>query len=69
MLPLVVRTHRAAHRDDRVDAVEPGQRLTLVELDAKDRGAALEEDVLVDPWRLAGDVLENEDARAGNRAA
>jgi hypothetical protein len=69
VLPLVAHAHRAAHRDDRVDAVEPGQRVTLVELDATDRGAALEEDVLVDPRRLAGDVLENEDSRPGHRAA
>ena len=69
MLPLVGRAHRAAHRDDRVDAVEPGQRVTLVEFDAKDRGAALEEDILVDPWRLAGDVLKNEDSWPGHRAA
>ena len=65
MLGLVVDAHRAAHGDDRVEAVEPGQRLALVELDAVQVGAPGHHDVLEGAGRLAGDVLEHEDPHAG----
>ena len=67
MLVLVVDAHRPAHRDDRVDAGEARrQRLSLVELDAMQRGAALAQHVLEDAGRLARDVLEDEDVHAGS---
>ena len=59
-LLLVVDAHRAAHRNDRVEFAPVGERLAFVELDAVDPGAALDQDVLVDAGRLAGDVLEDE---------
>ena len=44
-----------------------GQRLALVELDAVQVGAAGHHDVLEGAGRLAGDVLEHEDAHAAQR--
>ena len=40
------------------------ERLALVELDAVDRGPALDEHVLVDARRLARDVLQHENVHA-----
>ena len=62
---LVVDAHRAAHRDDRLELAPVGQRVAVVELDAVDVGAALEQHVLVVAGRLAGDVLEHERSHAG----
>ncbi len=66
MLVLVVDAHRPTHRDDRVDPVEARrQDLSLVELDAMQRGAALFEHVFEDAGWLARDVLEDEDVHDG----
>ena len=57
---LVVDAHGPAHRNDRVEFAPVGEWLAFVELDPVDPGAALDQDVLIDAGRLAGDVLEDE---------
>ena len=61
-LRVVVRGHRPAHGHDGVELAPVGKRLALVELDAVQLDAALAQDVLEDAGRLAGDVLQDQDA-------
>src|SRR5436309_1645528 len=60
MIFLIVHAHRSAHGDDRIEPVPIGKGLAFIELDTMDRRSALTKNVLVDPRRLAGDVLEDE---------
>ena len=67
MICLIVHAHGSAHRDDHIEAVPIGKGLTFVELDAMDRRSPLAKNVLVDPRRLAGDVLEDERSHLRSR--
>src|SRR5947209_1146039 len=71
---ILIRTHRAAHRDQPVEAVEPRNRLSLIDLDAHELTAPRQQLVLVGARRLTRDVLEHEQlqlalASSGTRLA
>ena len=57
--------HRPAHDPERVVVVEVRDRLSLVELDRGPLDAVLAQEFPEHPGVLDGDVLEDEDSRAG----
>ena len=63
VLVLLVGAHGAAHHDDRRKLPPVGQRIALVELDPEELEPARAQLVLERGRRLAGDVLQDEEAR------
>jgi hypothetical protein len=60
---VVVHTHRPAHGDDQVEAAPIREPSAFVQFNTLDGHAALEQDVLIEARRLAGDVLQDEGAQ------
>jgi hypothetical protein len=59
MYGVVVYTHRAAHRNDGVEASPIKELLPLVDFNPVDRSAFLHQDVFIDTGGLARDMLQN----------
>src|SRR5208337_2802024 len=58
---VVVHAHRAAHRDDGVEASPIGELLPFVDFNPVDRSPFLYQDVFIDTGGLARDMLQNQD--------